>query len=123
MFYRMSRLHFDDDRFDELIAWAQSVKPRVQGIDGLVLADIARTGSGEGMIVAGYETESDFEAARETVSGLFEEMAGFLTVGPIPTPAHPTSRSRTSRYPSRNLPTNSEIRSIISSPSRSSVSL
>lgn len=82
MFYRMSRLHFDDDRFDELIAWAQSVKPRVQGIDGLVLADIARTGSGEGMILAGYETESDFEAARETVSGLFEEMAGFLTDRP-----------------------------------------
>lgn len=82
MFYRMSRLHFDDDRFDELLAWAESVKPRVQGIDGLVFADIARTGSGEGMILAGYESESDFETAKETVSGLFDEMAEYLTDRP-----------------------------------------
>jgi hypothetical protein len=68
VFYRMSRLHFDADRFDELLAWAESVKPRVEEIDGLVFADIARTGSGEGMILAGYERESDFVAARDTVA-------------------------------------------------------
>jgi hypothetical protein len=44
LFYRMTRLHFDDDRFGELIDWAESAKPRVQEITGLVFADIARTG-------------------------------------------------------------------------------
>jgi len=61
VFYRMSRLHFDDDRFGELIAWAESVKPGAQEITGLVFADIARTGPGEGMILAGYEREEDDE--------------------------------------------------------------
>ena len=82
MFYRMSRLHFDDERFDELLVWAESAKPRVQQISGLVFADIARTGFGEGMILAGYQSESDFEAAQETVMGLFDEMAQYLTDRP-----------------------------------------
>ena len=78
MFYRMSRLHFDDDRFGELIAWAESVKPGAQEITGLVFADIARTGPGEGMILAAYESEEDYESARATVAALFEEMAPYL---------------------------------------------
>jgi len=82
VFYRMSRLHFDDDRFEDLLAWAESVKPRVEEIQGLVFADIARTEVGAGMILAGYESESDFESARATVSELFDEMAGFLADRP-----------------------------------------
>ena len=82
MFYRLSRLHFDDDRFGELIAWAESAKPRVQEITGLVFADIARTGSGEGMILAGYDSEEDYESARSTVADLFEKMAPYLTDRP-----------------------------------------
>jgi len=78
LFYRMSRLHFEDENYHELLAWAESVKPRVGEIQGLVFADIAHTGSGEGMILAGYESESDFEVARSIVSELFDEMAGFL---------------------------------------------
>jgi len=82
LFYRMSRLHFEDEKYHELLAWAESVEPRVGEIEGLVFADIARTGSGEGMILAGYESESDFESARATVSELFDEMAGYLTDRP-----------------------------------------
>lgn len=82
MFYRMSRLHFDDERFGELLAWAESVKPRVREIGGLVFADIARTGSGEGMILAGYSSESDYQKASATVSELFDEMAEYLTDSP-----------------------------------------
>jgi hypothetical protein len=82
MFYRMSRLHFDEEQFDDLLAWAESAKPRVDQISGLVFADIARTGTGEGMILAGYENESDFNTAKETVTGLFDEMAEYLTDWP-----------------------------------------
>jgi hypothetical protein len=82
LFYRMSRLHFDEDRFAGLVSWAESVKPRVQEIPGLVFADIARTGPGEGMILAAYEREEDFESARATVAELFEEMAPLLTDRP-----------------------------------------
>ena len=82
MFYRMSRLHFDDERFSELLEWAESTKPRVAQIEGLVFADIARTGSGEGMIIAGYETEADFIAVRDEVSGMIRDMAEYLTDRP-----------------------------------------
>lgn len=78
----MSRLHFDDDKFNELLEWAESVKPRVQEIDGLVIADIARTGSGEGMVIAGYETEADFEAVRDEASRIIDEMVEYLTDRP-----------------------------------------
>jgi hypothetical protein len=27
MFHRMSRLHFDEEQFDDLLAWAESAKP------------------------------------------------------------------------------------------------
>lgn len=82
MFYRMSRLHFKDEDFDDLLGWAESVRPTVEEIDGLVFADIVRTGSGEGMVLAGYEKESYYEAASETVSELFDVMARFLTDRP-----------------------------------------
>jgi hypothetical protein len=78
----MSRLHFDDDRFDDLLAWAKSVRPKVEEFSGLVFADICRTGSGEGMIIAGYEEESDFEVVRSDVAELFDEMADYLTDRP-----------------------------------------
>lgn len=82
MFYRMSRIHFDDSRFDELVAWAETVKPRVSDVAGLVFADIARTGPGEGMILAGYRSESDYEAVQGDVAELFEDMAQYLTDRP-----------------------------------------
>jgi hypothetical protein len=82
VFYRMSRLHFDDDRFSELLEWAESIRPKVQQIEGLVFADIARTGSGEGMVIAGYESEADFDAVRDEVSGIIDEMVEYLTDRP-----------------------------------------
>lgn len=82
MYYRMSRLHFEDERFDELLSWAESVNQTVASIDGLVFADVVRTGSGEGMLLAGYESESDFEAAANTVADLFDQMSTYLTDRP-----------------------------------------
>ena len=82
MFYRMSRLHFDDDRFADLLAWAQTVQRQVQDIQGLVFAGIVRTRAGEGRIVAAYEAETDFEAASEVVADLFEGAATYLNDHP-----------------------------------------
>lgn len=82
MYYRMSRLHFEDDRLDGLLAWAESARSEVEAIDGLVFADIVTTGSGEGMLLAAYEDEPAFEAASGTVAGLVDQMTGYLTDKP-----------------------------------------
>lgn len=82
MYYRMTRLHWDEERFDDLIEWASTVRERIDGIDGLVFADLVRTGEGQGMVMAGYESEDDFKLAAENVLGIIEEMSEFLTDTP-----------------------------------------
>lgn len=78
----MTRLHYEEDQFDELTAWAETIRDRVQSIDGLLFADLVRTGPGEGMVMAGYDDESDFEGARDTVMAIFDDMSRFLTDTP-----------------------------------------
>ena len=41
MFYRMTRLHFAEDRFDDLVELATSLRDRVEGIAGLRFADLS----------------------------------------------------------------------------------
>jgi len=82
MFYRMTRIHFEDARFDDLLTWAETARARVEALDGFMFADIVRTGPGEGMVVAAYESEASFQAASATVAGVVGEMAEFLTSEP-----------------------------------------
>ncbi len=82
MFYRMTRIHFDEGRFDDLVNWAESVRQRVEAIDGFMFADLVRTGEGEGMVVAAYDSEADYQAAADTVAEVLGEMGSFLTSAP-----------------------------------------
>jgi hypothetical protein len=82
MYYRMTRLHFAEDRFEDLLDWAKTVKERVLAIDGLLFADLVKTGAGEGMVLAAYESEAAFQKASGTVSGMIEEMSSYLTDTP-----------------------------------------
>jgi hypothetical protein len=82
MFYRMTRLHFEEDRFDDLISLSESMRDRVEAIGGLKFADFAKTGEGEGMIIAAYEDESDYHAASGEVTAVLGEMATYLTSTP-----------------------------------------
>lgn len=82
MFYRMTRLHFDDTNFEDMTTWAESVRARVERIDGFLFADLVRTGPGEGMMVAAYQSEASFQAAASTIAEVVGEMAQFLTSPP-----------------------------------------
>lgn len=55
MYYRMTRLFYEEERFDELTAWAETIRDRVTNIEGLLFADLVRIGSGEEMVMAGYK--------------------------------------------------------------------
>jgi len=82
MFYRVTKYNFDDERYDEILAWGESVRAKIEGIDGMLHVDIYRSAPGEGMIVAAYASEDAFTAASETVSSVLGDMAQFMTGAP-----------------------------------------
>lgn len=82
MFYRINIIRFEDDRFGELLTWAESVRNSVESIDGLVFAEIIRTGTGTGIAMSAYRSEADYQAAADMVSSVLGEMREFLIEPP-----------------------------------------
>jgi hypothetical protein len=82
MFYRMTRLHFAEDRFDELVELVMSLRDRVEGIAGLRFADLIRTGEGEAMIISSYHDPLTFEASARAEAGVLDELGDLLTAKP-----------------------------------------
>ncbi len=82
MFYRVTKYNFDDARFDEILAWGETVRAQVEGIDGLIHVHSFRSAPGEGMIVAAYDSEDAFNAASETVMSVLGDMGQFMTSAP-----------------------------------------
>ena len=82
MFYRVTKYNFDDARFDEILAWGESVRAKIEGIEGMLHVDTYRSAPGEGMIVAAYESEDAFNAVSDTVMSVLGEMGQFMTSEP-----------------------------------------
>ncbi len=82
MFYRVTKYEFEDERFDEILAWGETNRALIEGIDGLLHVDVFRSAPGEGMIVAAYQDEAAFTAVSETVTSLLGEMGQFMTSPP-----------------------------------------
>ena len=82
MFYRMTRLHFADDRFDDFVELATTLRDRVEAIAGLRFADLITTGEGEGMLISSYHDEVTFKASAGAESGLLDDFAPLLTSTP-----------------------------------------
>jgi hypothetical protein len=82
MYYRMTRLHWSEDRFDDLLSLMESLRDRVEAINGLIFVELAKTGEGEGMIIAGYESEADYQIASGEVASILGELTGLLTSTP-----------------------------------------
>lgn len=82
MYYRFTRIHFEDDRYEELLSWADTVREDVESIEGFEFAEMSRTGEGEGMIIAAYASEDAFNRATEVVGRVLGGMAQHLTSEP-----------------------------------------
>ena len=82
MFYRMTRLHWSADRYHDVVSLAESMRSRVEAISGLLFAELATTGEGEGMIIAGYQSEADYQAASEEVASILGQLGRLLTSTP-----------------------------------------
>lgn len=82
MFYRVTKYNFDDERYDEILAWGETVRATIESIDGMLHVDSYRSAPGEGIIVGAYVSEDAFNAASETVSSVLAGMAQFMTGAP-----------------------------------------
>lgn len=82
MYYRMIRLHWSDDSYDSVMSLAESMRDRVEAIGGLMFAQLVSTGKGEGMIIAAYQSEANYQAASGEVASILDELAQLLTSTP-----------------------------------------
>lgn len=82
MFYRMTRLHFEEDEFEALMHLAESLRGRIEGIVGLEFADLAKTGEGEGMMITAYRDEADYVTAAGEVAEILGALTEVLTSTP-----------------------------------------
>ena len=78
----MTRLHWSEDRFDEVLSLAESLRDRVEAIKGLRFAEVATRGKGEGMIIASYESEVDSQTASRAVASILGDLTRLLTATP-----------------------------------------
>ncbi len=83
MFYRVTRYEYPEERYDEILAWADTKKDQLRAINGLQSVDTFRSGPGEALIVAAYDSEDDFNAAADTVMAVLGELAEFMTSAPM----------------------------------------
>ena len=83
MFYRVTKYDFAPERYDEILAWADSNADKIRSIDGLIAVDTFIAGEGDAMIVASYESEAAFTAGSETVARILGDMGQFMTSAPM----------------------------------------
>jgi hypothetical protein len=82
MYYRMTRLHWSEGRYNDVMSLSESMRDRVEAIGGLMFAELAKTGEGEGMIIAAYQSEADYQAASGEVASILGELTRLLTSTP-----------------------------------------
>lgn len=82
MYHRMIRLHFEEDALDGLISFLESKEDLMSSLEGLVSADLATTGDGEAMIIATWDSVSDYERSSAALDAILDEMRARLTSTP-----------------------------------------
>lgn len=82
MYYRMTRLHWKPENHQSVIARAESLRNRIESIQGLFFSEFIDTGEGEGMIIAAYRSEEDYRSAADEVNSIFHDLAELLTATP-----------------------------------------
>lgn len=78
----MIRLHFEEETLEELISFLESKEDLMPSIGGLKSADLVSTGSGEAMIIATWDSSSNYEKTSTELDALLEEMRPRLTSTP-----------------------------------------
>ena len=82
MSYRITEISYDSSKKDELFAYVDSQRDRINAVNGLKLVHVIDIDEGKSVIIARYESEESAVAATETVQGILEGMGQFMTAPP-----------------------------------------
>lgn len=75
MYYRITRLHFEEERFEDLLSHADSLRDRVERMSGLRFTDLAKTGEGEGMIIAAFDSKRAYQDVADEAAAILGELS------------------------------------------------
>ena len=82
MYYRITQYNFDPSKYDDLMAYGDSIKPKLKSIPGLNFGHEVRTGEDSAMVIAQYESAEAAEAAQSLVSEILSEFGRYMTSAP-----------------------------------------
>ena len=83
MFFRVIRYEYPPEKYDEILAWANTKTELLRGINGLRSVDTFVAGEGEGVVVAEYDSEDAYNAVADTIAGVLGELGEFLVAPPV----------------------------------------
>ena len=82
MYYRITHLAFDPNKYDALMAHADSVKDQMRAIEGLIFTHMFRAGEDELGVIARWESLAALEAGQQEINNVMGGLAQFLTSTP-----------------------------------------
>ena len=82
MYYRVTQYNFDPSKYDDFMAYADSIKSRMRSISGLNFVHSVRTGEDTGMVIAQYENAEAAGAAQPLVTEILSGFARYMTSAP-----------------------------------------
>ena len=78
MYYRINRVSFDSDKFDEIMTAIEGKRELFENFEGLQNSRIVRVSETEAITIAEYDSEENLEARKTEFAEMMKGMAGMF---------------------------------------------
>ena len=75
MYYRINRVSFDSDKFDEIMTAIEGKRELFENFEGLQNSRIVRISETEAITIAEYDSEENLENSKTEFAEMMKEMA------------------------------------------------
>ena len=78
MYYRINRVSFDSDKYDDIMAAIESKRQLFETFEGLQNSRIVRISETEAITIAEYDSEENLENSKTEFAEMMKEMASMF---------------------------------------------
>ena len=78
MYYRINRVSFDSDKFDEIMTAIEGKRELFENFEGLQNSRIVRISETEAITIAEYDSEENLENSKTEFADMMKEMASMF---------------------------------------------
>ena len=78
MYYRINRVSFDSDKFDEILTAIEGKREVFENFEGLQNSRIVRVSETEAITIAEYDSEENLENSKTEFAEMMKEMASMF---------------------------------------------